>query len=458
MTTYIIKTVFCSALFLLVFKLFLEKERMHTFNRLYLLSSLIFSFIAPLLTFEFYTLPVTPEEFFISNTSILTAAPAKPVAEINGGINLLVILPIIYLTITTLLLVRFSLSIKSMFYKILCNQKLPYQNARLVLLQEECTPHSFLKYIFLNEADYTNSKIENEILLHELTHVQQKHSLDLLFVEIVHALCWFNPFIVLYKKSIRLNHEFLADNSVLSTYNNTAQYQLLLLEKSNKQTNSSLASPFNFLLTKKRLIMMTKSTSRKVAILKQIAAVLSFTVIAALFSAASFAQVKPGVESPKAEIAPPGDGATEQELIEYDSTLKNMTTIRTLRSGKKAQSIDMSKCDMDRMAFIYKKMNKEQRQKRSKTGVVFVAVTTPPEKKSPTVTQLESWKNSKVFGIWLDGKRVENNELNKYKPSDFAHFFESKLMKNATNYGKHYYQIDLYTLPGYDEAFSKRSK
>ena len=74
------------------------------------------------------------------------------------------------------------------------------------------------------------------------------------------------------------------------------------------------------------------------------------------------------------------------------------------------------------------------------------------KKVSPTTAQLKTWQDPKIYGVWLDGKKISNDQLSKYKPSDFVLYYSSKLMKNAVNYGKHYYEICLYT----DEYYSKR--
>jgi hypothetical protein len=79
----------------------------------------------------------------------------------------------------------------------------------------------------------------------------------------------------------------------------------------------------------------------------------------------------------------------------------------------------------------------------------------PLAKKSPTQAQLDKWKDAKMYGVWLDRKRINNSELIKYKPSDFGWYNVSKLEKNAINYGKHYYQVSLYSQKYYDEEINK---
>ena len=76
-----------------------------------------------------------------------------------------------------------------------------------------------------------------------------------------------------------------------------------------------------------------------------------------------------------------------------------------------------------------------------------------PSKKIPTSKELDNWKNSNIYGVWLDDKRINNTDLNNYKPNDFSLYYVSKLEKNAINYGKHFYQVNLYTNEDYTERY-----
>ena len=130
-----------------------------------------------------------------------------------------------------------------------------------VLLIEKVVPHSFLNMLFLNKYAFETKSIAPEVLLHEQTHIDQKHTLDILFFEIMQIIFWFNPFYYLIKKSVKLNHEFLADQKVISLQNPVNQYQNILLQFAGS-TQYSVTSNINYSLTKKRLKMMTKRTSK----------------------------------------------------------------------------------------------------------------------------------------------------------------------------------------------------
>ena len=181
------------------------------------------------------------------------------------------ILLLLYLVVAIILAIRFAVNIAVFAKKIKANENAGLEKAKLVLLNEDVLPHTFLNYIFINKAEYDNKQIESELYAHELTHVNQKHTLDILFVEALKIVFWFNPLLYLYKKAIQLNHEFLADEHVVAETGDAIPYQNLLLSKAFLTQTVSLASNLNFSITKKRFIMMTKNTSRLQAFTRQVA-------------------------------------------------------------------------------------------------------------------------------------------------------------------------------------------
>jgi len=275
MIIYLLKSSICLGLLLAVYHLFLEKEKMHQFNRFYLLGSMLFSFYAP--QFIIYTEPTiineaiqplfsTAEEFTLiqnpNNSETITPT-------YNFDFNQIIIS--LYILISSILLFRFFKNLFKISNKIRKNKKSAFKNATVVLISEKIIPHTFLHYIFINKKEFKKNTIEDELFTHELTHVSQKHTFDILLVELLQIICWFNPLIIYLKKAIKLNHEFLADDSVIQSHQNTTEYQHLLLNKVALKNNIYLASNFNYSLTKKRLIMMTKQSSQLKMLFKKIA-------------------------------------------------------------------------------------------------------------------------------------------------------------------------------------------
>jgi hypothetical protein len=153
---------------------------------------------------------------------------------------------------------------KSLFYfrsKIRSNIQVRLDGLHYVLLDECTVPHTFLNSIFLNKSDFESQSIPKEVLLHEATHVRQGHSWDLLAIELVHLFFWFNPLLFFIKRSMKLNHEFLADRAVLRQGTPTAKYQELLLRLSAPSSTPLLAHSIRYSSLKKRFTIMKTQTT-----------------------------------------------------------------------------------------------------------------------------------------------------------------------------------------------------
>ncbi|MFV8343413.1 M56 family metallopeptidase [Flavobacterium sp. XS2P39] len=289
MILYILKSGLLFLILITVYKLFLENENMHQFKRYYLLISLVFAIIVPLQLFSIQTEIVQNINVFQLN-EVLTQRNRIDTEKIAKNQFFQSILILIYSLGVILLSARFTINLISFFKKIKRNQIENIDGNSVVLINERLLPHSFLNSIFINENDFKKDKINPELLVHETAHIQQKHSLDILFIEIIQIIFWFNPIVPLYKKAIKLNHEFLADQAVNNKFNSVYTYQTLLLNIASDKKRVALASPINYQITKKRLIMMTKNASKSKMIIKTIATSILFVTLLFVFGSKTVAQ------------------------------------------------------------------------------------------------------------------------------------------------------------------------
>lgn len=285
MVAFFIKFILCSGFLYSFYKIFLERESMYKINRFYLLFSLVFSLIAPLYKID---LPITANETNISPELLAFLMQNPELLQQEEGINFGDVLNLLYILIGVVFLVRFIYNLYELIFKIKTKEKIQDQEITYILDLESNQPYSFWKYIFIPQKQLEN--LHQNLIDHEKAHCIQKHSFDILLIEVLQIIFWINPFIYFYKKSIKLNHEFLADEYVLKRNSDLKMYQHQILDCIATQNPSMMASNFNFILTKKRLLMMTKNTSkRKVKILSF--ASLPFVLSAfVLFSQKSFAQ------------------------------------------------------------------------------------------------------------------------------------------------------------------------
>ncbi|MFK7813302.1 MAG: M56 family metallopeptidase, partial [Maribacter sp.] len=277
MLLYLIKSGACMAIFLLFYKLLLENENMHVFKRFYLLGALVASLVIPNLVFVEYVEQVVVEEATTTpviqsytNIDVEQTTPATEMDMINY--------PLIFAMVYGLGLVvfgfRFFKNLFQIMRRIRKNTKLKVGFITKVLLQEKMSPHTFFKYVFLNKSKFETNTIPKEVLLHEETHAKQRHSLDVIFIEILQVILWFNPLVFFFKKSIKLNHEFLADQAVIKNDFDKTSYQNTLLSylspDSENRYQPQLANAINYSSIKKRFTIMKRETSKKAVLIRSL--------------------------------------------------------------------------------------------------------------------------------------------------------------------------------------------
>ena len=424
MIDFIITSSVCLTLFLAAYHLLLEKEKMHHFNRFYLLSSIVISLLIPFLSFEI--IKEIPAE--VSETVMVEGLIPSQAVFIEEETSVLpLIIWSLYGLITFGFFIRFGKNLLELISKTKSNPTVKYQNAYLVLLDEKVLPHTFWNSIFINFDDYNRRNIEDELYTHELVHVTQKHTFDILFIETLKTVFWFNPLFYFYKKAIQLNHEFLADEEVVKSCDNVPFYQTLLLQK-NSINHVFLTSNLNYQVTKKRLIMMTKNTSKTLALLKKIAILPILIGMIYFFCIEIVAQEKTSNPIEKKSTK----SQTEEDKIR-DTYYSGVRVI--LKDLRKNITIDK----------MYEELTlEEKREYLSWVPDMMI------EKEVPKLL-FEKMK-TKNMAVWINGKTSSKEEIQKYKRTDFNYYTYSFVHKNArTKRFPQEYQYTLYTKKYFDE-------
>ncbi len=364
MITYFTNSGICLLLLIVTYHLFLEKEKMHTFNRFYLLFSIVFSLLIPFiklnidLTWLFQASQESINQVHFSNVTNI-----KP-KTISSNFTILFFIKVVYGIGFLLMVIRFC---KNLFTIAILKKKgsVIYKDGyKIILLDKKCSPHSFLKTIFINKESYKKNQIDDCLFEHEKTHIKQKHSLDILFIEFIQIIFWFNPILYFYNKAIKLNHEFLADAAVINSMNDNTIYTKTLLQNIFQNNPNYLTSSLNYSLTKKRFIMMTKNKSKTRTFLKQCAVIPLFICFILLFSTKTIAQNK---------------GVSKALIEEYESKLHSSNGSVIIK-GK----------DVKRLYHIYSLMSEEQKAKATKIPPPpppILAPTTPTLERAHDVSQ-----------------------------------------------------------------------
>ena len=223
----------------------------------------------------------------------------------------------LYLAGVVVLLVRLAVQAFSLYRLIVRMPEKEINGVRVKCLNDPSGPFSFFGWIFMNPAAVKEDEI-SEILTHEMAHVKQHHSVDVLLAEMVSICCWMNPFAWLLKREVRLNLEFLADRKVMEAgfATKSYQYHLLGLAYNHKY---GLSNNFNFSHLKQRIIMMNKKKSNAAGHIKYALFVLpAFALLVA--GNISCSQDASQTEDAKEEVVAPVSPETKEAPA--DSTAK----------------------------------------------------------------------------------------------------------------------------------------
>ncbi len=268
---YLLKVSICLAIVYIFYQLVLRRLTFYNHNRWYLFGYSILSYFIALINIG----PILSEnaddgyallKMMPSLDSLSTVSVSASVAEDGAGWSAWHWLSIVMAAGVVLLALRLFIQLRS-YQRIKAGAKLVSEDGvRFYQVNGSIIPFSFGNSIYVNQRLHTSDELK-EIIRHEFVHVRQRHTVDIIWSELLCILNWYNPFAWLIKKAMRQNLEFIADNKVISDGIDKKKYQYLLL-KVIGNNHFSIASQFNFTSLKKRIIMMNKIKTAKVHLLK----------------------------------------------------------------------------------------------------------------------------------------------------------------------------------------------
>lgn len=274
MIHYILQVILFQLLFLVVYDVFLKKETFFNYNRLYLLGTAVLSFVIPFLKIGAIQ-QIIPQEFRVQLPAVLigNTAEATPNASVlldevivtQQSVPWSIIAIGIYLLGMLLSIIFFTLKLRKLFL-LKKTAKLEKSNKYTIAI----VPNSDVAFTFLNTiflGDQLTEPQKGNILQHELVHVQQRHTLDLLFFELLRILFWFNPMVYIFQHKIQTLHEYTADRLVASK-DKAGYYQNLLSEVFGTTKISFINTFYKSSIIKNRIVMLQKSKSKKIVQLK----------------------------------------------------------------------------------------------------------------------------------------------------------------------------------------------
>ena len=267
MLHYILQVIFFQLSFLLVYEFLLKKETFFSYNRFYLLITPVLAFFLPLLRIPALAEAV-PQSARIMLPEVWLGAASNQAIHLPAVIlettqpMAVDWITIIYLTgfgITFYLFLRKYISLNRLFRFSSTSET---KDFRLIEIPDSRIACTFFNTVFLGE-EFSEAE-RKQILSHELVHVKQKHSFDLLFFEFLKIFFWFNPLIYFYQSRLAMLHEFIADAEAVKTTAKSKYFDQLLNSAFNTQNISFINQFFNHSLIKKRIVMLQKSKSKAI--------------------------------------------------------------------------------------------------------------------------------------------------------------------------------------------------
>ena len=270
---YILKSAACLAVFYLFYKLLMSRDTFHRFNRFALLGLLVLSSLLPLVEASVNS-PAAVQETMLTLEQLLLLADIQPEGESmatatpSATVLWLRAALLVYLTGIVFFIVRNLCSLARLGRLIRQGKRealdsyLPdrkEKNVRLVVHDYDIAPFSWMHWIVIARKDLEENG--REILIHELAHIRNRHSWDLLLADLCIFVQWFNPAAWLLKQELQNIHEYEADETVLREGVNARNYQMLLIKKAVGTRLYSMANSFNHSSLKKRITMMLKEKS-----------------------------------------------------------------------------------------------------------------------------------------------------------------------------------------------------
>lgn len=264
MAIYLIKINVALVLLYGFYRLTVSRDTFFGLRRLTLWLIYAVALIVPALNLEYWVRD-TPTMESMANVYADTFYPVVVVKAQAPSITWMDMLQCIYWAGVAVLSLRLVWQLFSIIRLVVISRKQEVEGIMVHLLKGEGSPFSFFRWVFMYPSTLEGRQL-HEVMVHECTHVSGLHSLDTLFSELFSIACWFNPFAWLMKQEVRMNLEYLADESVLSDGNARKSYQYHLLGLAYRQPNEStkIANNFNLLPLKKRIKMMNKRRTSEI--------------------------------------------------------------------------------------------------------------------------------------------------------------------------------------------------
>ena len=333
MIHYILQTLAFQLLFLVVYDLFLKRETFFNWNRVYLILTPILSLLLPLIKINAIQQSI-PAEYMIQLPAVIIGRTASEgvVAE-SGGALFPMGWELVWMLGTVMSLIFFGYKLYKLAVLKRSGTFTRFEKLKLVILPKTDTAFSFFNTVFLGEQ--LSEAQKKNILEHEKVHIEQHHSFDLLFFELMRIICWFNPLVYVFQNRMILLQEFIADAEVATQKDKASYYHDMLSQVFKTEKISFINTFFNHSLIKKRIVMLQKSKSKKIFQLKYL---LLVPVVCGMLVYTSCAQEAEG-SATATTVDLVSENSSQSEVIQNIEALKESIAAKGNLSSEEEKAL-----------------------------------------------------------------------------------------------------------------------
>ena len=429
MEIYLIKVNASIILFYLCYKLLFQRDTFWMLRRTYLMVSVLFSFIYPLFSIEGWLKKQEPIMSAISSIQ-LDELVISPSGVRNLGLftveNVLwAVFVLVALFMTFHILIQFYTIVR----RRLKGTKTSLMHIPIIRIDEKITPFSFFQWIFINPKLHSEPETA-EILEHELTHVRQYHSVDVIVAQIQKMFCWFNPAAWLLEREIRYNLEYIADNQVLNSGFEPKKYQYHLLSLSYEPAESKLGNQFNVSPIKKRIKMMNSKKTKKSGLLKY-ALIIPIALVMLLMSTMQdmIAATKNSVleQTPQEVIIPISSSKIVQGKRTSVDSAKKGIAVAEIKEHKEKES-----AELDEIVVVGYSSNEKQESEKDKK--VYDVVEVPPVFAGGEKAMFEYLSKNIRYPVEAQKQKIQGRVVVQFVVNDEGKVSSAKIVNSIDTY------------------------
>ncbi|MEJ7586517.1 MAG: N-acetylmuramoyl-L-alanine amidase [Ferruginibacter sp.] len=426
---YLLKVTICSGILFGYYWLLLRNKIFHHYNRFYLLASVVLSLALPLVEINIWHSNNASAPQAIKILQVVGSEGYLEEIVITSGKNLFSseqVLLLFYMVTTIVLFTLFVcmlVRIRNLFTR---HRHHIIEGIFFVNTTARGTPFSFLKYIFWNDLIDPESATGNQVFKHELAHVQQKHSIDKLFINGVIIFAWCNPFFWLIRKELNMIHEFVADKIAVED-SDTAAFAAMILQATYPQHRFPLTNSFFYSPIKRRLLMLTKNKNPKAGYIGRILVLPLAVLVFAAFTLKTKtlkSDISPLYNGKKITVViDAGHGGTDKgaqslagDINEKDLTLSITNKIKAINKNANINIV------LTRETDIYQSPTEKADFTKAKKADLFISVhiSGTAKENAPALSGMSVWvakdnftnaPNSKLFASALISEFAKDYKL-----------------------------------------------